>query len=181
MASGTIITYGHAVHDDICGENIRVAPEPRLCDDSCCECRGHCGGDMRRSASRSDRTLASYDLATDRGSLRKRSRCFMDCANAQRLGAFERLGRTVLGQLVAIRRLLCRLRRIAAKAHQRTQSFATVYAVAVAYLWSVLHSLLSAWLTHATGSALAPAWYMVVATAIGLFAMLKLGRHNGSM
>ncbi len=59
----------------------------------------------------------------------------------------------------------------------RGRSFATVYAVAVAAFGGTAQ-LVVAWLTHATGSALAPAWYMVVATAIGLFAMLKLGETS---
>ncbi len=59
----------------------------------------------------------------------------------------------------------------------RGRSFATVYAVAVATFGGTAQ-LVVAWLTHATGSALAPAWYMVVATAIGLFAMLKLGETS---
>jgi MFS transporter, MHS family, citrate/tricarballylate:H+ symporter len=59
----------------------------------------------------------------------------------------------------------------------RGRSFATVYAVAVAAFGGTAQ-LIVAWLTHTTGSALAPAWYMVAATAIGLSAMLKLGERS---
>jgi MHS family citrate/tricarballylate:H+ symporter-like MFS transporter len=59
----------------------------------------------------------------------------------------------------------------------RGRSFATVYAVAVASFGGTAQ-LVVAWLIHVTGSALAPAWYMVVATAVGLFAMLKLGETS---
>jgi MFS family permease len=59
----------------------------------------------------------------------------------------------------------------------RGRSFATVYAVAVAAFGGTAQ-LIVAWLTHTTGSALAPAWYMIAATAIGLSAMLKLGGRS---
>jgi MHS family citrate/tricarballylate:H+ symporter-like MFS transporter len=59
----------------------------------------------------------------------------------------------------------------------RGRSFATVYAVAVAAFGGTAQ-LIVAWLIHTTGNALAPAWYMVLATAIGLFAMLKLGETS---
>jgi MHS family citrate/tricarballylate:H+ symporter-like MFS transporter len=61
----------------------------------------------------------------------------------------------------------------------RGRSFATVYAVAVAAFGGTAQ-LVVAWLIHVTGSALAPAWYMVVATAVGLFAMLKLGETSST-
>jgi MFS transporter, MHS family, citrate/tricarballylate:H+ symporter len=62
----------------------------------------------------------------------------------------------------------------------RGRSFATVYAVAVAAFGGTAQ-LIVAWLTHSTESALAPAWYMFAATAIGLLAMLKLGETSQKM
>jgi MFS transporter, MHS family, citrate/tricarballylate:H+ symporter len=52
----------------------------------------------------------------------------------------------------------------------RGGTFATMYAVAIAAFGGTAQ-LIVTWLIHATGSALAPAWYLLLATAIGLFAM----------
>lgn len=59
----------------------------------------------------------------------------------------------------------------------RGRSFATIYAVAVA-LFGGTAQIVVAWLTHTTGSPLAPAWYMVLATAVGLYGMIKLGETS---
>jgi MFS transporter, MHS family, citrate/tricarballylate:H+ symporter len=48
--------------------------------------------------------------------------------------------------------------------------FATIYAVAIASFGGTAQ-LIVTWLIHATGNALAPAWYMLLATAVGLVAM----------
>ena len=55
----------------------------------------------------------------------------------------------------------------------RGGAFATVYAVAIAGFGGTAQ-LVATWLIHATGSALAPAWYMLFATAVGLVAMATM-------
>ncbi len=55
----------------------------------------------------------------------------------------------------------------------RGGAFATVYAVAIASFGGTAQ-LVVTWLIHATGSALAPAWYMLFATAVGLAAMAMM-------
>jgi MFS transporter, MHS family, citrate/tricarballylate:H+ symporter len=55
----------------------------------------------------------------------------------------------------------------------RGGAFATIYAVAIATFGGTAQ-LVVAWLTHATGNALAPAWYMLLATAVGLVAMAMM-------
>jgi MFS family permease len=55
----------------------------------------------------------------------------------------------------------------------RGGAFATIYAVAIAAFGGTAQ-LIVAWLTHLTGNALAPAWYMLVATAVGLVAMVMM-------
>ncbi len=52
----------------------------------------------------------------------------------------------------------------------RGRAGATIYAVAIAAFGGTAQ-LIVTWLIHATGSALAPAWYMLFATAVGLVAM----------
>ena len=52
----------------------------------------------------------------------------------------------------------------------RGSTFATVYAVAIAVFGGTAQ-LVVTWLIHVTGNALAPAWYLLFATAIGLAAM----------
>jgi MFS transporter, MHS family, citrate/tricarballylate:H+ symporter len=51
----------------------------------------------------------------------------------------------------------------------RGSAFATVYAVSIA-LFGGTTQLVITWLIHITGSPMAPAWYLVSATAIGLAA-----------
>jgi MFS family permease len=55
----------------------------------------------------------------------------------------------------------------------RGGAFATVYAVAIATFGGTAQ-LIVTWLIHATGNALAPAWYMTFATAVGLVAMIMM-------
>jgi MFS transporter, MHS family, citrate/tricarballylate:H+ symporter len=55
----------------------------------------------------------------------------------------------------------------------RGRAFATVYAVAIASFGGTAQ-LVVTWLIHATGNALAPAWYMLLATAVGLLAMTMM-------
>ncbi|WP_024512884.1 MFS transporter [Bradyrhizobium sp. ARR65] len=55
----------------------------------------------------------------------------------------------------------------------RGGAFATIYALAIAMFGGTAQPVV-AWLIHVTGSALAPAWYMLVATAAGLCAMLMM-------
>jgi MFS transporter, MHS family, citrate/tricarballylate:H+ symporter len=55
----------------------------------------------------------------------------------------------------------------------RGTAFATIYAVAIASFGGTAQ-LIVTWLIHLTGSALAPAWYMLLATAIGLAAMTMM-------
>ena len=55
----------------------------------------------------------------------------------------------------------------------RGRAFATIYAVAIAGFGGTAQ-LVVTWLIHATGSALAPAWYMLFATAVGLVAMTMM-------
>jgi MFS transporter, MHS family, citrate/tricarballylate:H+ symporter len=57
--------------------------------------------------------------------------------------------------------------------HVRGSVFATLYAVAIAAFGGTAQ-LVVTWLIHATGSPLAPAWYMLVATAVGLVAMAMI-------
>ena len=53
----------------------------------------------------------------------------------------------------------------------RGGAFATIYAVAIA-IFGGTAQLVVAWLTEVTGNALAPAWYLLLATAVGLAAMI---------
>jgi hypothetical protein len=55
----------------------------------------------------------------------------------------------------------------------RGGAFATIYAVSIACFGGTAQ-LIVTWLIHATGSALAPAWYMLLATAVGLVAMMMM-------
>ena len=55
----------------------------------------------------------------------------------------------------------------------RGGAFATIYAVAIATFGGTAQ-LIVTWLIHATGNALAPAWYMMFATAVGLVAMTMM-------
>ena len=55
----------------------------------------------------------------------------------------------------------------------RGGAFATIYAVAIATFGGTAQ-LVVAWLTHVTGNALAPAWYMLLATAVGFVAMAMM-------
>ncbi|MGY3387910.1 MFS family permease [Bradyrhizobium sp. USDA 3311] len=55
----------------------------------------------------------------------------------------------------------------------RGGAFATIYAFAIAIFGGTAQPVV-AWLTQVTGNALAPAWYMLVASAAGLCAMLMM-------
>jgi MFS family permease len=55
----------------------------------------------------------------------------------------------------------------------RGGAFATIYAVAIAVFGGTAQ-LIVAWLTEVTGNPLAPAWYLLLATAAGLFAMILM-------
>jgi len=55
----------------------------------------------------------------------------------------------------------------------RGGTFATIYAIAIASFGGTAQPIVT-WLIHATGSALAPAWYMLFATAVGLVAMMMM-------
>jgi MFS family permease len=57
--------------------------------------------------------------------------------------------------------------------HIRGSVFATMYAVAIASFGGTAQ-LIVTWLIHATGNAMAPAWYMLFATAVGLAAMAMM-------
>lgn len=53
----------------------------------------------------------------------------------------------------------------------RSSGFATVYSVAIAAFGGTTQLVIT-WLIHVTGSALAPAWYLVGATAVGQVALM---------
>jgi MFS transporter, MHS family, citrate/tricarballylate:H+ symporter len=55
----------------------------------------------------------------------------------------------------------------------RGGALATIYAVAIAAFGGTAQ-LVVTWLIHVTGNALAPAWYMLVAGAVGLVAMIMM-------
>ena len=55
----------------------------------------------------------------------------------------------------------------------RGGAFATIYAVAIA-IFGGTAQLVVAWLTEVTGNALAPSWYLLLATAVGLGAMIMM-------
>jgi MFS family permease len=55
----------------------------------------------------------------------------------------------------------------------RGGAFATIYAVAIAGFGGTAQ-LIVTWLIHTTGDALAPAWYLLLATAVGLVAMAMM-------
>ncbi|WP_456701496.1 MULTISPECIES: MFS transporter [unclassified Bradyrhizobium] len=55
----------------------------------------------------------------------------------------------------------------------RGGAFATIYAFAIAIFGGTAQPIVT-WLIHLTGSALVPAWYMLLASAAGLFAMLMM-------
>jgi MFS transporter, MHS family, citrate/tricarballylate:H+ symporter len=57
--------------------------------------------------------------------------------------------------------------------HIRGGAFATIYAVAIAGFGGTAQ-LIVTWLIHVTGDALAPAWYLLLATAVGLVAMAMM-------
>ena len=55
----------------------------------------------------------------------------------------------------------------------RSSGFGTVYAVAIAAFGGTTQ-LVVTWLIHATGDAMAPAWYLIAATAIGVVACMLI-------
>lgn len=55
----------------------------------------------------------------------------------------------------------------------RGGAFATIYAVAIAAFGGTAQ-LIVTWLIHATGSAFAPAWYLMFAGAVGLISMIMM-------
>jgi MHS family citrate/tricarballylate:H+ symporter-like MFS transporter len=55
----------------------------------------------------------------------------------------------------------------------RGRTFATLYAIAIA-IFGGTAQLIVTWLIHVTGNALAPAWYMLFASAVGLVAMIMM-------
>jgi MFS family permease len=55
----------------------------------------------------------------------------------------------------------------------RGGAFATIYAVAIA-IFGGTAQLVVAWLTEVTGNPLAPAWYLLLATVVGLGAMILM-------
>lgn len=55
----------------------------------------------------------------------------------------------------------------------RGGAFATIYAFAIAIFGGTAQPIVT-WLIHVTGNALAPAWYMLVASAAGFCAMLMM-------
>jgi MHS family citrate/tricarballylate:H+ symporter-like MFS transporter len=55
----------------------------------------------------------------------------------------------------------------------RGGTLATIYAVAIA-IFGGTAQLVVTWLIHTTGNALAPAWYMLFAGTVGLFAMVMM-------
>jgi MFS family permease len=57
--------------------------------------------------------------------------------------------------------------------HIRGGAFATIYAVAIAGFGGTAQ-LIVTWLIHITGNAMAPAWYLLLATAVGLVAMAMM-------
>ena len=61
----------------------------------------------------------------------------------------------------------------------RGGAFATIYAVAIA-IFGGTAQLVVAWLTEVTGNALAPAWYLLFATAAGLWAMIFMPETSPS-
>ena len=61
--------------------------------------------------------------------------------------------------------------------HIRGGALATIYAVAIASFGGTAQ-LVVAWLIHVTGNALAPAWYLLLATAVGLVAMAMMRKSR---
>jgi MHS family citrate/tricarballylate:H+ symporter-like MFS transporter len=61
----------------------------------------------------------------------------------------------------------------------RGGTFATIYALAIATFGGTAQ-LVVTWLIHATGNALAPAWYMMFASAVGLVAMIMMRETSPS-
>ena len=61
----------------------------------------------------------------------------------------------------------------------RGGTFATIYALAIATFGGTAQ-LVVTWLIHATGKALAPAWYMMFASAVGLVAMIMMRETSPS-
>src|SRR5207253_1111043 len=55
----------------------------------------------------------------------------------------------------------------------RGGAFATIYAISIA-LFGGTCQLIVRWLIHVTGSAMAPAWYMLGATVVGQLALLMI-------
>jgi MFS transporter, MHS family, citrate/tricarballylate:H+ symporter len=55
----------------------------------------------------------------------------------------------------------------------RGGALATIYAIAIACFGGTAQ-LIVTWLIHVTGSALAPAWYLLLAAAVGLAAMVMM-------
>jgi high-affinity Fe2+/Pb2+ permease len=51
--------------------------------------------------------------------------------------------------------------------------FATVYATSIAVFGGTTQPII-AWLIHVTGNPLAPAWYLLLATALSVIAMLMM-------
>ena len=61
----------------------------------------------------------------------------------------------------------------------RGGTFATIYALAIATFGGTAQ-LIVTWLIYATGNALAPAWYMMFASAVGLVAMIMMRETSPS-
>ena len=55
----------------------------------------------------------------------------------------------------------------------RGSAIATIYAVAIA-IFGGTAQLIVAWLVHVSGNPVAPAWYMLFAQMVGLFAMTMM-------
>ena len=60
----------------------------------------------------------------------------------------------------------------------RASGMSLVYSVGVA-LFGGFAPFISTWLLNATGSKLAPAWYLVVMTLVSLLGLLWLRDHTG--
>ena len=89
------------------------------------------------------------------------------------VGAAGRLWLPVAGRQHSLHAPSMWRSRKACRKNIRGGAFATIYAVAIASFGGTAQ-LIVTWLIHITGNALAPAWYMLFASTVGLVAMVMM-------
>ena len=173
LASGTIITYVTDYMTTYAQNTLHVRDRPGL---------RHDGGQQRRSASSARCTAAGWRIAIGRwpvmvwpqlAALLLTYPVFLWIVDAR--SAWALLGGFGLLSLVGSMPYSAFYVALAEGLPKsiRGGAFATIYAVAIAAFGGTAQ-LVVTWLIHVTGNALAPAWYLLLATAVGLVAMAMM-------